>query len=323
MRTQNHSDPLPNNRGDRRGQNYDKRTVLRRPNEMSALRALVVLCAVLAVQAQTCLPGQQPCVNTCCDTNANFTCCPYNGGYCADPTQQCCEGAQGGLCPKTSECCMYGCADSKHECCQASVCDKGECCKGYYEQDWFCLANSQQQCCQGGNFPSSPSLDIWPTAFSCGGDQGCCSVLTSRQCVVGQGNFPAAAQQDALNGCCDPGHVCCPSAQLVSSPDGQSAARLRMDAVPYTSTACGTIEATPPLEFPKRKAATNVTPCADPARDFCCGGMACPTETLCCPGDGTVYGDGCCFGYASETYSCQDSRNSTCPTSGTAARRRP
>lgn len=282
---------------------------------------LAVLCVLAAaatsVVAQTCLPGQTPCVNTCCETNKNFTCCPYNGGYCAAPDQICCVGASNGTCVNTDTCCDGGCATPQQECCQDAVCDaQGQCCEGTYDADWFCR-DADQTCCT-----SSPpaGAETWPTAFAVGASDKCCSVLTSRQCS-GDNNFPEDAVQDALQSGCAPGTVCCPSAPLI----GSDAVRRRREQsllkpLDYTSSACGgSLDANP--FFPKVKFSAakplsgGATPCADPTSQFCCGGMGCPTETLCCPGDADNYGDGCCFGFASKDYSCQDGAKSVCPTS--------
>lgn len=98
--------------------------------------------------------------------------------------------------------------------------------------------------------------------------------------------------------CCAPGTVCCPNFSRRKLPTGNVK-----------------IAGTTPLH--RKKDNANVTSCADPAADFCCGGFACPTETLCCAGD--VQLDpraGCCYGFPSSQFSCVDdgNGNSVCPT---------
>lgn len=60
--------------------------------------------------------------------------------------------------------------------------------------------------------------------------------------------------------------------------------------------------------------------CADPNKEFCCGGAACATETLCCinlknPANGLPFGGGCCYGFASRNHTCTqvDHNFNLCP----------
>lgn len=307
--------------------------------------ALVCFSALLVVppgaEAQECLPGQSPCLETCCDTNASFTCCPYNGGYCAPPGDQCCENAPKGLCSKEQKCCLDSfccdgnstccaskqCAPPGSRCCGIFVCKDGTCCQSELKIDGFCLS-SGTQCCHSGN---SSLSSILPAVYACPEDDDgvCCSHLTSRKC---KGALAQGYTQDALNGCCKSGTVCCPPAKEINPMAAAMLERKLALVSPaqrgdsYSSTACGNFDADPakatllPPPPPPPRASQlqgNVTPCADPQSQFCCGGMACPTETLCCEGSDNTYGDGCCFGIPSKTYSCEDAQNARCPSPDT------
>ncbi len=76
---------------------------------------LVSFCLICCSWAQQCLPNQEPCINTCCNTGNNYTCCPDDGGFCAPPDMICC---QGGLCSKQDTCCPSGdCSPAGSMCC--------------------------------------------------------------------------------------------------------------------------------------------------------------------------------------------------------------
>lgn len=221
------------------------------------IAALLVACATAQPQ---CLPGQQKCVSTCCNTGDNFTCCPYNGGYCAPPGKLCCKFAPGGLCSADDTCCRGGCANSTSQCCGESICDN--CCN---EQ---CLSGSQK-CC-------TDSVLSGGYDYAVPGDHSCCSVSSA---------LPVTPYDDTIwkyqgvQSSCPVGTVCCPK------PNG-----LYDDVRSVVATGL------------------SMNPCANPKKQFCCGGGACNTEDLCCSSNernGFTFGQGCCTGVPSKSNSCR------------------
>ena len=238
------------------------------------LVTLVSLCMV--ARGQECLPGQQACLQTCCDTGKNFTCCPYRGGYCAPPGKICCEDAFNGVCDADKSCCKnVGCYDKDtQQCCTHfdKVCDLGGCCR---------TGSSSGQCVKQGN----QCCDSSPYSYQCNATSDCCSVNT--------------CTGSTLQDCCEEGTVCCPAfspgKSIDSSHLGDATANRAKEAssVPQKR------------ELPTFLASVTPRSCANAQKEFCCGGYACPTQTLCCEGNGHINSySGCCYGYASNKYSC-------------------
>jgi hypothetical protein len=247
---------------------------------------LAVVCAALigCVQGKKCLPGQQPCIDTCCNTDNNYTCCPYSGGFCADPQSECCESGPNGLCDAGDKCCDGGCADAKHECCGELVCGTDTCCLGGPWAGTACT-DEASQCCKT-SFTQGPQ----PSSFTAPNSSQCCSVTTSVGCEFDEFGHPSSYV--GLVGGCANGTVCCPP------PDGL-----------YQG-----VPAVPPYDCQGGDTSAFQI-CADPNTQFCCGGGACNTEDLCCSTTGhSLTGQGCCPGVPAKHNSCNPSLNfNTCP----------
>jgi len=255
---------------------------------MATIHLLVAFALPLLVLSQgQCLPGQTPCKNTCCNTGNNYTCCPYNGGYCAPPDQKCCETeARTGLCPKADSCCETGCATPGEECCGKHICGKWPTTKPVCCAETGTCMDKTDTCC------SVPSKIIFSNpSWICPKDTSCCSTITTKQCTKSDG---VHSSLEALAQCCNSSTVCCPRSP---STVGTNSAQVK---------GCDNSK--------------DDRACANPNTEFCCGGTACSTETLCCvnlktPENGLPFGGGCCRGYPSRSHTCTqvDKNHNLCP----------
>jgi hypothetical protein len=207
---------------------------------------------------------------------------PLQGGYCAPPGDFCCPDSPNGLCLNngTGCCPAAGCFnEATQDCCKSAVICGKGECCGV-GVGTTCLT-TQQQCCEG--FDSSDPTDVYVCPLS----TTCCTVLTS---------------YSALYNCCSKDEVCCPN---FNTPKEHRSSIV----IPGQRSKKASVLRSSP----------NRTSCANPATDFCCAGVACPTETLCCAGN--VEGDarsGCCFGFASKDFNCVNyAGNLVCPDQNT------
>ncbi len=121
-----------------------------------------------------------------------------------------------------------------------------------------------------------------------------CSIKNNGTCCTGLGY--ASNQEVDIDECCSDGKYCCLNVTF-SAPMRK---KINIQSLP------GKVVLDSELQVGLH--GKNVTSCADPDLEFCCLGVACPTETLCC-GSG-----GCCFGFASKDYTCVNENNCPGPT---------
>eukprot|EP00040_Diaphanoeca_grandis_P021075 m.112209 g.112209 ORF g.112209 m.112209 type:complete len:187 (+) comp28178_c1_seq3:380-940(+) len=156
----------------------------------------------------------------------------------------------------------------------------------------LCCAATGTCMATGDTCCSVPSTRIFSKpAWICPPDTSCCSPITTKQCSKKQHN---ESPMEALAQCCNSSTVCCPS-----SDSGINTNSAQVDGCDNSK---------------------DDRACANPNTEFCCGGIACSTETLCCinthsPENGYAYGGGCCRGFPSRDHKCtlMDNHHNLCP----------